>query len=222
MKTITPDEFKLLCASGRPDDVKFGYPSMIYHPDDTITKVWSSPVKLLSSARLKPYARRFVENAEMLRLLGIPTPEILDYFKIEKTDIHIVRYKILPGVSIRNLLQNEPNRLDIPSLAGFILNLHERGIFFRTIHLGNIIQLPEQSYGLIDFSDISHSGSPLRVERRAVNLAVPLKYADDMALMRKAGLPDLKDAYLEVWNPSEADRNAFVTHLEKRLSRFKS
>ncbi len=37
MKTITQAEFEKIYTSGRPDDVKYGYPAMIYHPDDTKT-----------------------------------------------------------------------------------------------------------------------------------------------------------------------------------------
>lgn len=194
---------------------------MIYHPGDSITKVWANPVKFFSSARIKPYAKRFVDNARLITSLGIAAPEITDYFKIEKTDVHIVQYKILPGESIRELLETNPGKLDIPGLAAFIHRLHESGIEFRTIHFGNVIQMEDMGYGLIDFCDISHSGKALTPGRRAVNLAVPMKYANDMALMEKAGLPDLKESYLEAWKPTDRDRQSFLTNLTKRLNRFK-
>lgn len=222
MKTITPSEFQQICASGRPDDEKFGYPSMVYHPDDTITKIWANPVKLFSSAIIKPYAKRFVDNAALLKSHGIPTPEILDHFKIKNTHVHIVQYQTLPGHSIRELLETAPGKLDIPSLANFILTLHQQGIEFRTIHLGNVIQMPDNTYGLIDFCDITTRNKPLTPARRAVNLATPLKYANDMALIKKSGLPDLKESYLKAWSPDPSAEKTFLTHLAKRLNRFKS
>ncbi|HAH96163.1 MAG TPA: toluene tolerance protein, partial [Firmicutes bacterium] len=46
----------------------------------------------------------------------------------------------------------------LPALAKFIRTLHERGIYFRSLHLGNIIQLTQERFGLIDILDLQFKG----------------------------------------------------------------
>jgi hypothetical protein len=49
----------------------------------------------------------------------------------------------------------------LDSLARFIRHLHRQGVYFRSLHLGNILQLPGGNYGLIDILDLQHKRRPL-------------------------------------------------------------
>ena len=47
--------------------------------------------------------------------------------------------------------------------------LHEKGILFRSIHLGNILVLENGGFGLIDIADMSLQRRPLGLFKRARN-----------------------------------------------------
>ena len=217
MKTITHQEMDALCKNGRAIDSKGGYPAVILHPDDTVSKIWARKKNFLSSATIWPYSTRFINNAEKLARRGVSVPKILDHAKLENSPVRIVTYQSLPGTSIRDLLLNSPQSVDIPALCRYYLELHDKGIYYRTIHLGNIIQLPDhQGFGLIDFTDVQFSKKPLSLKRRASNIAVPVRkrYLPDVQAIEKAGLPNLIDTYLDLLNPPPEERQLFLTHLK--------
>jgi RIO-like serine/threonine protein kinase len=87
----------------------------------------------------------------------------------------------------------------LPSFAAFIRSLHERGIYFRSLHLGNVLLLPDGDFGLIDFLDIRFRRPPLgkRLVRR--NLAHLQGY---LARNRIEGFP--WDALLEAYERAAA------------------
>ncbi len=114
--------------------------------------------RLISSAAWYPYARRFIDNAAALRQLGIPVPEIIAGLRIPSIERDAVHYTPLAGVTLRYLISRgldpaEEKRLK-EQLTAFIIRLHGLGIYFRSLHLGNVILTPEGELGLIDFSDL--------------------------------------------------------------------
>ena len=218
MNTISREQFDELCRNGTGLDEKAGYPAVVIHPDGTITKIWARRRPLLSSATLRPYSRRFVNNAAGLARRGVPVPEILGHAVVEGGPIRIVTYRALPGNSIRELLKSGPAGVDIPELCRFIHSLHESGVLFRGMHLGNIIQLPDGGYGLIDFTDVRFYRRGVPLMRRAANLATPMRYQEDMDRIGRAGLPGLLDSYLEVLDPSPGDRQRFLAEVGRCLA----
>lgn len=219
MEIISTEEYQKLASNGVSIDVKYGYPKVIIHDDGTITKLWPNKFKLFSSANFSPYSTRFIKAGEKLKALGIATPEIIQHAKIQGTRIRLVRYHELPGTSIRELLHESPEKLDIPSLAKFIYELHEKGILFRSIHLGNVIQCSAGGYGLIDFTDTEFHHKPLPAEKRAMNLSTPLRYEKDLNAMKEAGLPSLLDAYLDIYRADEPTRARFQQVVSERKKR---
>jgi len=192
-----------LCQNGKAIDNKGGYPAVVLHPDDTVTKIWARKKGFFSSATLSPYSSRFIKNAKKLQQRGIVVPEILEHAKLERSHVRLVTYRSLPGNSIRELLETNPQEVDIASLTQFINQLHDKGIQFGGMHLGNIIQRPDkQGYGLIDFTDVRFFSTPLSTKQRAANLAVPLRYPEDISRIKAAGLPDLQETYLNLQHPA--------------------
>jgi tRNA A-37 threonylcarbamoyl transferase component Bud32 len=216
-RTISRQDYEAIEVSGRSLlPPKHGYPCVIIHPDQTVTKIWARKTGLFSSARWSPYARRFINNATKLREHGVPAPEILEHLEIEGTHVQLVRYRELAGRSIRDLIKNDPGQADIEGLAKFIYGLHEQGILYRSIHLGNVIQMPEGKFGLIDFTDVRFSRKPVPHLARAANIAMPLKYRDDVDRMNEADLPSLLECYLTRYRPGVAERLSFVRAVEER------
>ncbi|AHL77056.1 toluene tolerance protein [Stutzerimonas stutzeri] len=108
-------------------------------------------------ARINPPAKRFARNAETLAKLGIPAPEVVETLWLDRDKgLSACTYQPLPGTSLETLLRENPTEIDnlIPEFAEFIFRLHQQGIYFRSLHLGNVLLLPEGGFGLIDFLDL--------------------------------------------------------------------
>lgn len=216
--TITPEELNLICQDGEAIDKKGGYPAVVIHPDNTITKLWARKKKLLSSATLLPYSSRFIHNAEELKRRDISVPEILTHATVKNTHIRLVTYRSLPGQSIRELLRENPSSVNIPELCEYIYQLHQKGILFRGMHLGNIIQgSGTNDYGLIDFTDVKFYSRPVSLLGRAENLAIPLRYTQDIDRIVKAGLPSLQKSYLQILKLNETEKQRFNDELNRYL-----
>jgi tRNA A-37 threonylcarbamoyl transferase component Bud32 len=195
---ITKEEYARSLDSGKAGPMKHGYPAVIISADGTITKLWAKKPGWLSSSRWRRYSSRFISNAEKLRNYGVTVPQIIAHKKICGTHVYLVQYHSLPGQSIRELLEHHPEQVDIPSLAQYFYDLHEKGIIFRAIHFGNVIQTPNGKYGLIDFTDITFLKHPAPLSRRATNIATPLRYHEDVKRIEESGLPNFLKSYLSI------------------------
>lgn len=218
MNKISEEQLEKLCSHGKAIDSKAGYPCVVIHPDGTATKIWAKKKKLISSTSFSAYPDRFVKNAQRLAQRGVAVPEILDQAILEGSHVRIVTYRSLPGKSLRGLLKSSPEKVNIHSLCTYFHELHHKGIHFRSLHLGNIIQTPEGGYGLIDFTDVTYYSKPLSLKRRAANIAYPMQYQDDMRMITEAGLPDLLESYLDIYQPNPRDRQRFLTYIDSNLS----
>lgn len=219
MDTLSVSDYEALIASGKAIDFKHGYPKVILHPDSTVTKLWVNKFKLFSTSHFSPYAKRFITIAEKLKQAGIPVPHILQHANIEGTRVQLVRYRELPGRSIRDIIHQTPNDLNIQDLAAFYHQLHEQGILYRGMHFGNIILTKENTFGLIDFTDTTFYNKPVSMERRAANISTPLRYKEDATALTQAGLPSLVDSYLNVYQPNEDSKQKFLAIIERRSQR---
>ena len=139
--------------------------------------------RLLSSAAWYPYAERFADNASALRQRGIPVPEVIDVFRIPSIGRDAVHYHPLPGRTLRQLRREglDPSR-EVRLKTAFthlLVELHEKGVYFRSLHLGNVVCTPDGRLGLIDIADARMSRRPLRRHQRIRNLQRLLKTADE-------------------------------------------
>jgi len=138
-------------------------PKVLRMPDARMLKIFR-PRRRLWLARLQPQAQRFAKNAARLSALGISTPQIEDCLWLDKSNaISACFYQPLPGQSLDQIFRQERSDFDalLPALASFIHKLHRLGIYFRSLHLGNILRLPDGNFGLIDFLDLRLKSAPL-------------------------------------------------------------
>ncbi len=115
-------------------------------------------------ARLQPAAQRFANNAQSLNARGIMAPQVADLFWIDRgRGLSGCLYEPLPGESVEQIFCSDAQRglQLLKSLAVFIRRLHHQGIYFRSLHLGNILKLPDGNYGLIDILDLHYKCRPL-------------------------------------------------------------
>lgn len=139
-------------------------------------------------ARLMPSARRFQRNTETLQACGIAAPQVNETFWINRTrGLSACLYHPLPGQSLEQLYFQDRNgfMMRLPSIAAFIQLLHKRGIYFRSLHLGNILELPSGQFGLIDCLDLQRKRGPLSPSLVRRNLIHLQSY-----LQRRGLLPD--------------------------------
>lgn len=127
--------------------------------------------RLISSAAWYPYAERFADNARNLLKKGIPCPVVIAVYRIPSIKRDAVHYRPLEGKTLRQLiLQNHAPDALREQLFAFVSRLHEAGIYFRSLHLGNIVLTTRQEFGLIDIADLRTHSRPLSKFQRQRNL----------------------------------------------------
>lgn len=132
----------------------------------------------LSTALFFPYSKRFVQNAKKLVALNIPTVSIIELYKIPSIHRTAVHYSPLTGRTLRSITEPIDDVL-ADKLGKFFRTLHDKGIYFRSLHLGNIVLTPENKLGLIDISDMKVYKSPLTETQRIRNFQHCNRYPED-------------------------------------------
>ncbi|MBT3625671.1 MAG: toluene tolerance protein [Gammaproteobacteria bacterium] len=133
--------------------------------------------RLFTSARLFPYWRRFEKNSEALHALGVPTLKVIESIRLPELDRTAVHYEPLPG----NILREVPD-FDaglVTRLGAFIKQLHDKGVYLRSMHLGNVVLTPDGQLGLIDIADMKVYRGSLRKGLRVRNLHHLWRYEED-------------------------------------------
>ncbi|RJG13193.1 polymerase [Pseudomonas cavernicola] len=139
--------------------------------------------RLISSALWSPPAQRFADNAIRLVQLGIPAPAIIETFLVPSRRLSGVRYQPLPGLTLRahwRTLEPAQRESEVERFGLFLGQLHQQGVYFRSLHLGNVLLLPEGQFGLIDLSDMKIENRPLAPWKRQRNLQHILRYEEDV------------------------------------------
>ena len=194
MKNLSQQEYDRLVSDAALIERDHHGPKVLKAADGSFIKLFRRK-HLLTTALLWPYAQRFADNAGKLRLLGIPSVDMLDLAYCPGVQRHLVRYRPLPGRTLREVAAERG--LDPCHLAGFLAELHGKGVFFRSIHLGNIIVDPQSgAFGLIDVADLKISRRGLSRRKRLRNFRHMLRYREDVALLCRAGFEPFVDAYI--------------------------
>lgn len=147
--------------------------------------------RLISSAAFYPYAKRFADNALTLQKRGIRCPQVLETYRVGDIARDVVHYQPLPGLTVRQLIA-EPVHFNDVTLLGqfghFVAELHNQGIYFRSLHLGNVVMTPDNALGLIDIADMKTLRRPLRKSLCLRNFQHMRRYTHDHAwLLQKDG-----------------------------------
>lgn len=163
MRIVSANELQNWLQNGEVLEQDSHGPKVVHLADGSFLKIFRSRRPLL--ARWLPEAVRFQRNAERLQQLGIPTPQIEECAWLNRDQvISACRYQPLAGTPLDKLFHQQRPLFDaqLPALAAYIHSLHQKGIYFRSLHLGNILLTAERQFGLIDFLDIRFKRGPLR------------------------------------------------------------
>jgi serine/threonine protein kinase len=118
--------------------------------------------------------KRFCANADELHKRQIPTLVPKQIIQIAEQHKAAVIYQPLDGTPLRKALAamtDEQCVKTIRQLAGFIHTLHQRGIYFRSLHADNILINGDDEFGLIDILDMQFSRKPLSIFKRTRNFS---------------------------------------------------
>lgn len=211
MLPISRAEFERLIAGAEILERQGGGLSALRTPDGRIVKLWQRR-RGLSSDRIWPYSRRFADNCRRLLRRGIAAPRIEHAYRIEETGEHILVYPLLAGTPLRKLA--EKNALPLAELARFYAALHDKGVLFRSIHLGNVIKLDVGSFALIDVTDVRFSRRSLQADERAQNLGYAWSYRGDKPYFTPAVSAELVRNYLALAQLGDTEAQTFQRRLE--------
>lgn len=176
MRIVSAQELESWLANGKVLEKDARGAKVVALPDGHFLKIFHTRRHPLL-ARIRPAARRFARNIERLRRVAIPVPKVTEQFWLDQAcTLSGCLYQPLPGESVEQLYRRQPEQVDrlLPELAGFIRNLHRQGVYFRSLHLGNIIVLPQGGFGLIDMLDMQFKRGALntwQVKRNFNHLA---------------------------------------------------
>lgn len=148
------------------------YLKLFYH------KSWFSMSRLVSRAQ------RFATNAARLQRRGICTVAIERVFRLTHPVRHGVLYRGVAGTTAREALRASADRAGLSrELGAYIAQLHERGVLFRSLHMGNIIVQADGALALIDIADLRAHWFSLNRWQRRRNFHHVLRYASDKELL---------------------------------------
>ncbi len=152
--------------------------------------------RLITSAAWYPYAQRFADNALILKERAIPCPVVAATYRIPAIKRDAVLYAPLEGKSLRQIIRDGEDAPGLRAVLGrFVARLHAAGIYFRSLHLGNIVISSSGQPGLIDIADLRARNSPLSPYLRRRNMQQLHKYPEDHAWLRAGDSSEVEDAY---------------------------
>lgn len=163
MRIVTAKEFQDWLSHGEVLEKDSHGAKVIRLTDGKLLKIFRSR-RLPLLARLRPDAARFEDRANRLQAIGIQTPRIDQVCWIDRSQlVSACLYEPLAGQPLDHIFRDSRDQFDVllPQLAAYIYLLHQRGIYFRSLHLGNILRTPDGGFGLIDFLDIRFKDKPL-------------------------------------------------------------
>jgi len=152
----------------------------------------------ISGAYLYSYARRFCRNARRLRKLAIPTITIKQLFHFGDSSNTAALYEPLPGKPLKQLAYaDELDEATCAKLGKFIAKLHDGGVHFRSLHLGNIVITPSGELGLIDISDMSIYPWKLLTSTRIRNFRHLWRYPKEIQMLGEKKWSIIENAYFD-------------------------
>ncbi|WP_439135248.1 hypothetical protein [Pseudomaricurvus sp.] len=180
MKTLKNSELDRLIESGTVIEKDQHGPKVVVLAEHRYLKIFYHK-HTVSMAKLRSRATQFATNAAKLKKRHITTVGILDTFKTDNPRRDCVLYHGIPGDTVRKVMQDNSKDPELSRrLGAYIAELHDAGVMFRSLHFGNIIQLPDGKFGLIDIADMRVNVFRLSNWQRKRNFQHVFRYKEDM------------------------------------------
>lgn len=194
MTPLSPNQYLSLRADAEVIEAD-GYGDKVLRlSDGTYLKLFRRK-RMVSSALLYPYAKRFAANLSALRSRGIACPRVINIYRSAALNRDLVHYFPLEGRTLRQIIDPVERTGLRVCVAKFIAELHNKGIYFRSLHLGNVVLTNNGTFGLIDVADLNASQKPLGKQKRLRNFRHLFRYEAD----REWLLEDSNPIFLETY-----------------------
>jgi len=222
--TLSPAEFEAHCLGAQVLERKIHGPAVLLHEDSAgirlVTKLWY-PRGRWSSDRIWPYSERFRHALVKLRALGICVPQERAHGRVQGSVVRFVIYEWFEGAPVRSLLPD----VRLKAIAAFVAQLHAKGVFFRGLHLGNILARESGDFALIDVADTKFLDRPLPLRMRERNLGILCAHMADLAYMQEGNWSELVMDYCRAANLTVAQaarmRDRVQVQMQRRMARHK-
>jgi tRNA A-37 threonylcarbamoyl transferase component Bud32 len=185
-------------------------PGLMLTPDGEVVKFFYRRKKI-STGTFLPQAQRFTTNSRKLLERDIPAPLVKDLIYCNEIPVHMVVYDRIEGKDLRELCQTDGVN-GLAHLPDYFAHLHKKGIYFRAVHLGNIL-IHADEISLLDISDLTTQSSPLGIFQRARNLAHLFNTEHDKAYFVTYGLDRFVQEYVASCQFSTAGKWLFLKRL---------
>lgn len=196
VKNLGTDALEQLTANAKVIEADGLGPKVLQLKDDSFLKLFRSR-GYFTSGSFNPYSERFAANSERLRALGITTPQVLALYRLPDGG-NAVQYQPLAGQTLRQALTSgsaTERQEYVTQFGTFMAQLHEQGVYFRSLHLGNVLLLEGGGFGLIDVADLRIYPSALSLSLRQRNLRHMQRYAEDRGWLFEEHLQALLAGY---------------------------
>lgn len=183
IQPITTEAYQILTKDADILEKDTTAPKVLRLADGSFLKLFRRK-RWFSSELIYPYVQRFADNASILKKIGIVTPNVLHLYRfyLDGMNFTAVHYQPLPGNTLRQVMSelDTQKQMCFINLFGQLLaKLHQQGVYFRSIHLGNVLVLPDKNLGLIDFADMTKQRTALSKSKRLRNLKHMQRYPED-------------------------------------------
>lgn len=157
--------------------------------------------KFLSTSTLWPYAARFIKNASKLQSKNFSVPTIHEVYYYPKLNSDIIVYDYVEGPTLHEIAST--NDLSFfPKFIRYISQLHQTGIYFKDLHLSNIV-FKNGVFTLLDLETIHCKRRPLKTSERAQNLAYLFSIKEHKQFYQDYGTDQFINEYLNSIQLSE-------------------
>lgn len=213
---ITPEQYAALTADAEVLHRDQRGVQVLLKPDGNIVKLFYRR-RGFSSDSIQPYALRFASNAVELKKRAIPSVQVERLSRCLNPRLDLVVYPRLAGEPVRELATTAGEyQRALHALPGFVVALHRLGIYFKGLHLGNILYQSPDRFSLIDIVNVDFSCSPLVIGKRAGNLHHLLCREEDRTALRGYGMEILLDDYLSASGLKPAEQRRLLQQLLRR------
>ena len=196
MEKISKEKYAELINGGQVFERTGDIPKVVRLSDGRFLKQFRIKKKL-SFKRIIPETKYFVRHCKLLKKRGIPTVSKITVLKIPHLKQTAVLYSPLEGRTVREIASvGELDSKVLHQLGSFVANLHQKGVYFRSLHCGNIVLCPDNKFGLIDIADMRTLPWRLSPGICIRNFHHIFRYDNDLKIINEVGIKHFINGYL--------------------------